>query len=91
MVDFQTAFNVVLGAFSALVGWLLNTLYQSMRDLTKVDADLTSKVNQIEVLVAGTYVKRVEFDQKIDAMFNKLDAIEEKLDRRLDGINRGQR
>lgn len=90
MVDFQTAFNVVLGAFSALVGWLLNTLYQSMRDLTKADADLTSKVNQIEVLVAGTYVKRAEFDQKIDAMFNKLDAIEEKLDRRLDGYNRGQ-
>lgn len=90
MVDFQTAFNIVLGAFSALCGWLLNTLYQSLRELTKADADLTSKVNQIEVLVAGTYVKRTEFDQKIDAMFHKLDAIEEKLDRRLDGYNRGQ-
>lgn len=89
MVDFQTAFNVILGAFSALCGWLLNTLYQSMRDLTKADAELASKVNQIEVLVAGTYVKRAEFENKVDAMFHKLDAIEEKLDRRLDGY-RGQ-
>lgn len=89
MVDFQTAFNVILGAFSALVGWLLNTLYQSMRDLTKADAELTSKVNQIEVLVAGTYVKRAEFDSKVDAMFHKLDAIENKLDRKFE-VFRGQ-
>jgi hypothetical protein len=90
MVDFQTAFNIVLGAFSALVGWLLNTLYQSMRELTQADAALTGKVNQIEVLVAGTYVKRAEFESKVDAMFHKLDSIEEKIDRRLEGYGRGR-
>lgn len=88
MVDFQTAFNILLGAFSGLAGWLLNNLYQSMRDLTKADADLSTKVQSIEVLVAGNYIKRVEFDQKIDALFRKLDDIDEKLDRRTAG--RGQ-
>lgn len=90
MVDFQTAFNVILGAFSMLVGWLLNNLSQSMRDLTRADSELTTKVQGIELLVAGTYVKRDEFDAKINAMFHKLDSIEEKIDRRLEGYNRGQ-
>jgi len=89
MVDFQTAFNVLLVAFSALAGWLLNNLTQSMRDLTKADANLAAKVQNIELLVAGNYVKRSEFDSKIDAVFHKLDSIEEKIDRRLEGY-RGQ-
>lgn len=85
MVDFQTAFNILLGAFSALAGWLLNNLTQSMRDLTRADANLAVKVQNIELLVAGNYVKRSEFDAKIDAVFHKLDKIDEKLDRRIEG------
>ena len=85
MVDFQTAFNVLLVAFSALAGWLLNNLTQSMRDLTRADANLAIKVQNIELLVAGNYVKRSEFDAKIDAVFHKLDKIDEKLDRRIEG------
>lgn len=85
MIEWQIAFNILLGAFSGLSGWLLNNLYQSMRDLTKADADLSTKVQAIEVLVAGNYIKRVEFDQKIDALFRKLDDIDEKLDRRTQG------
>lgn len=85
MVDFQTAFNVLLVAFSALAGWLLNNLTQSMRDLTRADANLAIKVQNIELLVAGNYIKRDEFDSKINAVFHKLDKIEEKLDRRIEG------
>ena len=85
MVDFQTAFNTLLVAFSALAGWLLTNLTQSMRDLTRADANLAIKVQNIELLVAGNYVKRSEFDAKIDAVFHKLDKIDEKLDRRIEG------
>ena len=85
MVDFQTAFNVLLVAFSALAGWLLNNLTQSMRDLTRADANLAVKVQNIELLVAGNYIKREEFDSKINAVFHKLDKIDEKLDRRIEG------
>ena len=89
MVDFQTAFNILLGAFSALAGWLLNNLYQSMRDLTRADELLADKVQAIEVLVAGQYIKRSEFESKMDAIFHKLDTIEEKIDRKFAGL-RGQ-
>lgn len=83
MMDFQTGFNILLGAVSALGGWLLNNLYQSLRDLARVDSDLADKVQKIEVLVAGTYVKRSEFEAKIDALFDKLDSIEDKIDRKI--------
>lgn len=86
MVDFQTAFNILLGAFSALAGWLLNNLYQSMRDLTRADSDLATKVQAIEVLVAGQYIKRSEFEAKIDALFKKLDGIEDKIDSKISRI-----
>lgn len=84
-MDYQVLFNVIFGAFSALIGWLLNNLYVSMRELSAADRELVVKVNSIEVLVAGTYVKRVEFENKVDALFTKLDSIEEKIDRRLSG------
>lgn len=84
-MDFQSAFNIVLGAFGALVGWLLNTLYNSMKDLTAADKLLTNKVQSIEVLVAGNYIPRHEFEAKMDAFFAKLDKIETKIDMKFHG------
>lgn len=80
-MDFQTAFNIVLGALGTLVGWLLNTLYNSMKDLTNADKILTEKVQTIEVLVAGQYIPRQEFESKVTALFHKLDRIEDKIDK----------
>jgi hypothetical protein len=81
---FQTGFNVVVGVLMTIFGWLLNTLYTTIRDLQQADEKLTDKVNRVEVLVAGNYPTRGEFDSKIDALFKKLDNIENKLDRKAD-------
>ena len=87
-MDFQTAFNILLGAFSTLVGWLLKALYDSLKDLQETDTQLAEKVNKIEVLVAGQYVRRSEFEGKIDAMSAKLDAIYSKLDDKIAEVRR---
>ena len=58
----------------------MNNLQESLRSLRASDENLASKVQAIEVLVAGQYVKRDDFDRKIDALFAKLDAIDAKLD-----------
>lgn len=85
-MDFQTAFNIVLTAFGGLVGWLLNVLYSNMRDLTEADQLLSDKVQGIEVLVAGNYVKRSEFEVLISKIEAKLDRIEDKIDRTADKV-----
>ena len=52
--NFQTLFNVALGAISFLLGLIVQGLRESMARLQKADAELATKVQSIEVLVAGT-------------------------------------
>ena len=83
-MDMQLAFNVVLGLVAFLGGWVLNNLKASIDNLQKADSDLTKKVQSIEVLVAGQYVKRDDLDKLTAALFAKLDKIESKLDGKAD-------
>jgi hypothetical protein len=82
--DFQTLFNVSVGAVGILAGFILNVLWQALKDLQQVDSQLASKVSSIEILVAGQYIKRDLFDAKVDALFTKLDQMESKFDLKLD-------
>lgn len=58
----------------------MRNLQESMKSLRDSDDKLASKVQSIEVLVAGTYIKRDDFDRTVVALFAKLDKIELKLD-----------
>ncbi|CAB5145038.1 hypothetical protein UFOVP147_46 [uncultured Caudovirales phage] len=83
-MDTQTAFNIVLSLVAFLGGWVLNSLRDSIKALQKTDAELADKVQHIEVLVAGQYVKRDDLEKLSTALFNKLDKIEMKLDGKAD-------
>lgn len=80
----QTIINWLLGGFGALIGFLLNAVWQAVKDLQTADMKLSEKVSGIEVLVAGNYVKRESFDDALNRIFQKLDHIEEKIDRKAD-------
>ena len=82
--SFQTLFNVAVTLIGFLGGWVLNSLKSSIEGLQKADHELTAKVQSIEVLVAGTYVKRDDMDKLGVALFAKLDKIEAKLDGKAD-------
>ena len=83
-MDMQTSFNmaVALGAF--LGGWVLNSLKDSIQSLQTSDKALADKVQHIELLVAGQYVKKEDMDKLTTALFAKLDKIEAKLDGKAD-------
>lgn len=80
----QTIVNWMLAGFGGLIGFLLNAVWQAVKDLQKADTDLTKKVSEIEVLVAGAYVKKDDIDKLSNAIFAKLDRIEDKLDGKAD-------
>lgn len=80
----QEFYDWVLTGTSAILGFLLNSVWQATKDLQKADSELAKRVGEIEVLVAGNYVTRQEFDRVIDKLFTKLDAIEMKLDKKAD-------
>lgn len=83
-MDAQTIINIAIGLVGALGGWVLNNLKSSIDELRKQDSLLADKVQHIEVLVAGTYVKRDDMEKLGDALFAKLDKIESKLDNKVD-------
>ena len=62
----------------------MKVLHDSVRDLQDADKRRADKVSSIEVLVAGNYVKRDDFDKSVEAIFRKLDRIEDKLDGKAD-------
>ncbi len=81
---FQMMFNIAITLIGFLGGWVLNSLKASMEALQKADHELTIKVQSVEVLVAGSYVKREDLDKLSSALFAKLDKIEAKLDSKVD-------
>ena len=83
-IDIQTILNWTFGICGLLVGWVLNNLRDALRDLQTADSSLTDKVQAIEVLVAGEYVKRSELQTLSEALFKKLDRIEIKIDGKMD-------
>jgi hypothetical protein len=77
MVDFQHWFEVVITLLGVVGGWFLKVLWSDTKELT-------SKVQQIELLVAGEYIKKTEFERFTESIFHKLDRIEEKIDKKAD-------
>jgi hypothetical protein len=73
----QDIINAAIAIGGALGGWWLKTIWESLRELQKADTSLAEKVSAIEILVAGQYIRRDEFERMASAMFAKLDKIYE--------------
>lgn len=80
----QTLINAIIGGFGAAGAFILRAIWEGLRELQKADADLIAKINRIQLLVAGNYVKKDEVDVIVKALFAKLDKIEDKLDKKVD-------
>ena len=80
----QTLFNIAVGLVGALGGWILRTIWAEMKAMQATDSKLADKVSSIEILVDGQYVKPDDIQVLSNAIFAKLDRIEDKLDGKVD-------
>ena len=88
-MDLQIAFNIVAAIAGTFGGWILNNIWSSVKDLQTADRELVDKVSKIEVLVAGQYVKRDDFEKTATALFTKLDKIYDLVNTKADKPNGG--
>jgi hypothetical protein len=77
-------FNIVLSISGFLGGWVLKVIWDAVKDLQVADKVLVEKVATIEILIAGNYMSKTDFDKIAIAIFAKLDKIEDKLDKKAD-------
>jgi len=82
--EYQVFFDVSIGVAGVLGGWVLNTVWGAVKDLQEADKELAEKVGQIEVLVAGRYVTREEFNSTLNQVFAKLDTIRDIVSQKAD-------
>jgi hypothetical protein len=82
--EYQIFFDVAVAVIGALGGWVLNTVWTAVKELQKADKELAEKVGQIEVLVAGRYVTRDEFNSTLSQVFGKLDTIRDMIAKKAD-------
>lgn len=80
----QELFNWLVAGISGLLGFFLRVMWSAVKDLQKADEELVNKVNHIEVLVAGNYISKEEFNRFMERLYDKLDSIENKLDHKVD-------
>ena len=80
----QSLINWIIASAGALIGFILKAIWDAVKDLQTSDKELADKVGKIEVLVAGEYVKKEEFTATMLRLFEKLDHIESKIDRKAD-------
>ena len=83
-MDSQAIINLSFAVIGVLGGFILNRIWDALKDLQTADKILAEKVGAIEVMVAGNYVSRDELKQTVTAVFAKLDRIEDKLDHKVD-------
>lgn len=76
--------NITIAVLLAVLGWLINSMRSTVAKLEKADEALSEKVQRVEVLVAGEYVKRAEFHDGLNRIFDKLDSMDRKLDTKAD-------
>lgn len=75
----QIFFDVAVAVIGAMGGWILNTVWNAVKELQKADKELAEKVGEIEVLVAGRYMTRDEFNHTLSQVFGKLDTIRDMI------------
>lgn len=78
------AFNIAIALIAFLGGWLLKTLFERIRQLESADRDMAREVAALRVDLPSFYVRKDEFRQLGDSIFETLRRIEDKLDRKVD-------
>ncbi len=82
----QDILNALFAITGTLLGWWVKAMWEALKDLQKMDMQLSNKMSDIEVLVAGHYVQKTDLTVLSDAIFKKLDRIEDKLDAKVDKV-----
>lgn len=89
----QLIVNCLLLGLTGAIGFIIKVHWEGLRELQqadlllrKADAELAFELSELKIVVAGKCVTRNELDKVVDALFKKLDRMEDKLDGKAERI-----
>jgi hypothetical protein len=80
----QSVVNWTIGVVGSVSGVLAKVLWGNIEALQKRDDELSYQIAKVELLVAGNYVNKDDFEKAMDKVIMKLDKIDDKIDRKAD-------
>jgi hypothetical protein len=87
MID-QNIINWLFAGLGAASAFILRVIWEGLRELQQADLLIHAKLNEMQLLVAGHYVRREDLKESLREMsiplLAKLDKIEAKLDTKAD-------
>lgn len=83
-MDWQWIANGAFTIVGLLLGIIINSVRESVKELKKADSELADKVHEIDKLVAGNYVKRDEMKEYMAEIRADLAKIFDKLEGKAD-------
>ena len=76
-MDDQGIINIIIGFVLSVLGWFARQLWDAVQDLKR-------DVKQIEVELPTHYLRKDEFENKLDKIESMLEKIFDKLDHKMD-------
>ena len=80
--------NMIIAGLLSAISFILKVVWDGLRELQKADVELTGQIGRVRLMMSDSYIKKEDFDRMANALFAKLDKIENKLDGKADKIKR---
>lgn len=90
-MDWQTAFNFVVGIAAASIGWMLRVIYDAISELRQADGknqtdhnDIHDRISRVSEGLPNVYMRRDDFSAFAGRVEGALARIETKIDHKAD-------
>ena len=80
--------NMIIAGLLSAISFILKVIWDGLRELQKADVELTGQIGRVRLMMSDSYIKKEDFDRMANALFAKLDKIENKLDGKADKTKR---
>lgn len=76
----------LIAIIGSVVAWSAKTMRDSVAAVETDNRRLDERINGLEILIASQYVRSDRFDATVNALFQKMDRVEDKQDRIRDSL-----
>lgn len=83
-MDWPAFFNLAVSVAGVVISWLVKALFDRMKSMEQADNRMAEQLARLREELPERFVRRDDYRESLDAIFNTLRRIEDKVDRKAD-------